>query len=242
MENSRTLEYRRTALTSLAVTSIGICRANRNLVARSRILIANSRRHLNPWWALAGGSGDDDLSMSTRTCFVCDEPLLLGVECEISGPQGSVFAHFACYSVWREETDQQTSEPAEGSVALLDRSTGTYRLARRTSARPEPGAASVWAPARAGWAVGDPDSAARFAGPGSAPCCATWDLLLQLASVVASPTIRQASSSWRGLSQVVCQPWREANEGAQPRAPRQHGRQEAAMSIAPRERAGIANR
>src|SRR5262249_38247297 len=33
-----------------------------------------------------------------RIFFVCEEPMLLGVACEISGPEGSVFAHFLCYS------------------------------------------------------------------------------------------------------------------------------------------------
>ena len=83
---------------SLARTSSALCLANREIVARSRRLIAASRRLLNPAWALSGGSGDDDLSESTRMCFVCDEPMLLGVACEISGPEGSVFAHFFCYS------------------------------------------------------------------------------------------------------------------------------------------------
>jgi len=83
---------------SLARTSSALCLANRELAARSRRLIAASRRLLNPAWALSGGSADDDLSGSTRMCFVCDEPMLLGVACEISGPEGSVFAHFVCYS------------------------------------------------------------------------------------------------------------------------------------------------
>src|SRR5262249_8394991 len=68
-------ETRRTPMPSLARTSSALCLANRKLVARSRRLIAASRRLLNPAWALSGGSAADDLSGSTRICFVCGEPM-----------------------------------------------------------------------------------------------------------------------------------------------------------------------
>ena len=106
---------------SLARTSSALCLANWELAARSRRLIAASRRLLNPAWALSGGSADDDLSGSTRMCFVCDEPMLLGVACEISGPEGSVFAHFVCYSPISTAPRAQARRDASSSEPPLER-------------------------------------------------------------------------------------------------------------------------
>src|SRR5262249_23369610 len=112
-------ETRRTPMPSLAKTSSALCLANREIVARSRRLSRASRRLLNPAWALSGGSADDDLSGSTRMCFVCDEPMLLGVACEISGPEGSVFAHFVCSRPSLDGTPSsgQTSHLVIGATA-----------------------------------------------------------------------------------------------------------------------------
>jgi len=77
--------------------------SNQRLVVQSLQLIALSRRLLNPGWALERGSGDRDLSGATKLCVLCEEPMLLGVEREISGPGGSVFARFVCYSALWEE-------------------------------------------------------------------------------------------------------------------------------------------
>ena len=76
---------------------------------QSRQRIALSRRLLNPGWALEGGSGDRDLSGATKLWVLSEEPMLLGVEHEISGPRGSVFAHFVCYSAWWEEHGRDAS-------------------------------------------------------------------------------------------------------------------------------------
>ena len=71
--------------------------------------IALSRRLLNPGWALEGGSGDGRLPGATKVCMLCEEPMLLGVECEIGEPGGSVFAHFVCYSAWWGENVRDAS-------------------------------------------------------------------------------------------------------------------------------------
>ena len=70
--------------------------------------IALSRRLLNPGWALEGGSGDRNLSGATKLCVLCEEPMLLGVEREVSGPRASVFARFGFYPAWWEENVRDT--------------------------------------------------------------------------------------------------------------------------------------
>ena len=39
-----------------------------------------------------------------KSCVVCGEKIDGGVEYEIDGPAGSVFAHLVCYSIWRGES------------------------------------------------------------------------------------------------------------------------------------------
>ena len=76
------------------------CLSNRRLVVLSLQRIALSRRLLNPGWAREGDSGDRDLSSARKVCVFCEEPLLLGVEWEISGLEGSGFTHCVCSSPW----------------------------------------------------------------------------------------------------------------------------------------------
>ena len=39
-----------------------------------------------------------------KSCVVCGEKIEGGVEYEIDGPAGSVFAHLVCYSIWHGES------------------------------------------------------------------------------------------------------------------------------------------
>ena len=88
---------------TLLSTTHEICFSNQRLLVQSRQRIALSRRLLNPGWALEEGSGDRDLSGATKLCVLSEDPMLLGVEREISGPGASVFACFGSYSAWWEE-------------------------------------------------------------------------------------------------------------------------------------------
>ena len=85
------------------------CLSNRRLVVLSLQRIALSRRLLNPGWAREGDSGDRDLSSARKVCVLCEEPLLLGVECEISGLAGSGFTHCVCSSPWWGENGGDAS-------------------------------------------------------------------------------------------------------------------------------------
>jgi len=98
----------------------------RRLVEQSRHLIANSRRHLNPFLEIAGSSHDDVRQMvrdglesgelfpvdgngfgargKRRLCYVCDG-LVRPEEMEITITQPRpARAHAACYVVWLEES------------------------------------------------------------------------------------------------------------------------------------------
>jgi len=96
-------------MTSLLSSTHELCFSNQRLVVQSLQRIALSRRLLNPGWALEGGSGDGRLPGATKVCMLCEEPMLLGVECEIGEPGGSVFAHFVCYSAWWGENGRDAS-------------------------------------------------------------------------------------------------------------------------------------
>src|SRR5207253_1607233 len=106
---------------------------NRRLLDGSRLLIASSRRLLNPAWVIAGASDGVDLHVTVRErlasgwlfpaphkvwagkgighiCIVCGTIIAPSeVENEVVGPT-TVWAHLPCYSIWREE-----SKPYDGA-------------------------------------------------------------------------------------------------------------------------------
>lgn len=102
------------------------------LLSESRYLVAKSRRHLNPWFAFAGGSDDEWLRSrvsarlangalfpiepgsfcwagfgSGKPCGVCDAPVGgAEVEYEITRRDGAgVLAHLICFMAWNRESD-----------------------------------------------------------------------------------------------------------------------------------------
>jgi len=113
-------------LVQLVAQSKALCLDCRRLVTQSRVLMATSRRHLNPHWRLSGAS-DDTLRQTVREgldsgelfpvdgngfggrgrrslCTVCDMPVLpADMEIRITEPR-SANAHLACYAVWLEES------------------------------------------------------------------------------------------------------------------------------------------
>jgi hypothetical protein len=105
--------------------------ANYGMVASSRYRIAASRRRLNPWFVVAGGSDSDGLRAIVRArlatgallplhgtrawasygednpCVVCREPITRAqVEYEVSSAaaDATVRAHLRCYMVWKDES------------------------------------------------------------------------------------------------------------------------------------------
>lgn len=114
--------------------SRSLVEANHKLVAQTRERITSSRRQLNQWFALAGGSSfiplHSSLRVSVRTrlalgklfpvgpeawagkgtgrpCLVCDDPICLeDVEYEVlrETTGTSAVVHLRCYIVWREES------------------------------------------------------------------------------------------------------------------------------------------
>ena len=52
-----------------------------------------------------------------QLCIVCEERVQDGTECEVAGPDGSVFAHLACHIVWSRESQvrRQRSGPSTAS-------------------------------------------------------------------------------------------------------------------------------
>ena len=105
--------------------------ANYDMVAASRYRIAASRRRLNPWFALTGGSDIDGLRALVRSrlatgalfplqntsawasygednpCAVCREPITRAeVEYEVSSTvvDTTVRTHLRCYMMWKEES------------------------------------------------------------------------------------------------------------------------------------------
>jgi hypothetical protein len=114
-------------MTTLIAESKTRCLENRRLLAGSRSLISRSRRFLNPAFEISGGS-DEDLRRMIRTrvatgapfpvdgkvpagkgagklCTICGMPISQGdIEHEVVGPP-TVFAHWDCYSIWRQESD-----------------------------------------------------------------------------------------------------------------------------------------
>jgi hypothetical protein len=113
--------------------SNALCLENRRLLARSRALIGRSRRLLNPAFEISGGS-DEDLRRTIRTrlatgalfpvdgkvfagkgtgklCTICGIPISHGeIEHEVVGPT-TVFTHWDCYSIWRQESDALARMP-----------------------------------------------------------------------------------------------------------------------------------
>jgi len=101
---------------------------NRRRLAETYSAIARSRRLLNPWWGISGGSDDDDLRLAVRkrlergtlwlapgqmgpelelgnTCVVCaqrissDESVVQG-----SGLWARFIGHLQCFIIWEEES------------------------------------------------------------------------------------------------------------------------------------------
>jgi hypothetical protein len=106
-------------------------RENHRLLASSRSRIVSARRHLNPWFAVTGGSDGDGLRATIRAriatgtlfpihgtrawasygedrpCIVCQEPITRAqVEYEVSSAstEVTVRAHLRCYMAWKEES------------------------------------------------------------------------------------------------------------------------------------------
>ena len=117
--------------TMLAKTKASLA-GNHALLVASRHQIAASRRRLNPWFTLAGGSDSDRLRgaigvrLATgrlfradgrrawaghgtgRPCVVCEEPITTAqVEYEVSSAidGASASAHLRCYMMWKEESE-----------------------------------------------------------------------------------------------------------------------------------------
>jgi len=125
------------------------CLENRRLLAGSRLLIARSRRLLNPAQHISGASNGPDLRVTVRerlasgwlfpapskvwagrgtghVCIICEVSIAASeVENEVVGPT-TVWSHLPCYSIWREES--QTYELANGADGT-DRTDGSHHLA-----------------------------------------------------------------------------------------------------------------
>ena len=125
------------------------CLENRRLLAGSRLLIARSRRLLNPAQSLSGASNGPDLRVTVRerlasgwlfpapskvwagrgtghVCIICEISIAASeVENEVVGPT-TVWSHLPCYSIWREES--QTYELVNGTNGT-DGTDGSHLLA-----------------------------------------------------------------------------------------------------------------
>jgi len=122
-------------MTVLLSESKARCLENRKLLARSRLLIARSRRLLSPSFEISGSS-DENLRRTIRTrlatgslfpvdgkvfagkgtgklCSICGMPIPQGdIEHEVVGPT-TVFTHWDCYSIWRQESDELARTPQQ---------------------------------------------------------------------------------------------------------------------------------
>lgn len=117
---------------------------SRRLLSETRYLIATSRRHLNPAFALAGGSDDERLRATVRArlasgvlcpvtehswagygsgqpCAVCGSPIGgAEIEYEVKGGQnGSTVAHLICFMAWQRESAALREGPPAASGAVL---------------------------------------------------------------------------------------------------------------------------
>jgi hypothetical protein len=125
-------------MTTLVADSKARCLESRKLLAASRLLIVRSRRLLNPAFEISGGSrgSDENLRRTIRTrlatrvlfpvdgkvfagkgtgklCTICAVPIALDdIEHEVVGPT-PVFAHWDCYSIWRQESDALARMPQQ---------------------------------------------------------------------------------------------------------------------------------
>ena len=119
---------------TLMAESQACVESNRRLLAASRVRIDASRRGLNPWFAVAGGSESDVLRGVIRdrlatgalfpvdgrawgsrgigkACVVCDQPITgEQVEYEVSRAVDGLCAgaHLRCYTLWMEESEPST--------------------------------------------------------------------------------------------------------------------------------------
>lgn len=71
---------------------------NQRLLARSRHLIAISRRMLNPRLE------HQRAPLMGQVCAVCTDVLSGGKVCEVPTPRGYVYAHGICHHVWWRES------------------------------------------------------------------------------------------------------------------------------------------
>ena len=205
--------------------------SNQRLVVQSRQRIALSRRLLNPGWALEGGSGDRDLSGATKLWVLSEEPMLLGVEREISGPGASVFPCFGSYLAWWEENVRgagRSRRRSQKQRALIQWSPTpvqpdplrltliTEPLAgssiRRTSAPPGSASASEGAKRRPE-EVDGPGSTIRSDGLGSAslPCA----LLLSSLDLESLPTGAAMTRRLEASNRKRCASHGVTNPGSQ---------------------------
>ena len=123
-------------MTVLVYESKVRCLENRRLLADSRLIIARSRRLLNPAQSLSGASNGPDLRVTVRerlasgwlfpapskvwagrgaghVCIICEISIAASeVENEVVGPT-TVWSHLPCYSIWRQES--QTYELGNGT-------------------------------------------------------------------------------------------------------------------------------
>jgi hypothetical protein len=107
--------------------------SNQALLAASRVLIARSRRRLNPFFGVSGGAAPT-LRETARVliasgvlpptngsiyggygtgkrCVICQQLVPpTEVELEVPGPiNGAVYCHLPCFNVWKEESVPATN-------------------------------------------------------------------------------------------------------------------------------------
>ena len=132
-------------MTRLVAQSKALCHDNRKLLTDTRLLMARSRRLLNPAFEISGGSSGDDLRQTVhdrlvsgalfpapqkmwagqgtgRICIVCDAAITASeVEHEIIDGPATVWAHSACYQIWlRESTAYERANVMDGTDYLAD--------------------------------------------------------------------------------------------------------------------------
>ena len=127
-------------MTRLVAQSKALCHDNRKLLTDTRLLMARSRRFLNPAFEISGGSSGDDLRQTVhdrlvsgalfpapqkmwagqgtgRICIVCDAAITASeVEHAIIDGPATVWAHSACYQIWlRESTAYERANVMDGT-------------------------------------------------------------------------------------------------------------------------------
>ncbi len=54
-----------------------------------------------------------------QPCVVCEQPVQVGNECEVAGPNGPVVAHLTCHRAWSRES-QVRRQRADSRLAFDD--------------------------------------------------------------------------------------------------------------------------